>query len=213
MQTISRQDIDDMERLYRVNFINSLTGFKSLNLIGTSNDSGLLNLAIFNTLFHLGSNPPVFGVMFRPTAVPRHTLSNILDIGHYTINHIHKDIIGEAHKTSGKFEIDESEFDQVNLNAEYIHNLKAPYVEEAKIKFGLQFVEKLEIKINRTIIVVGEIIDVHIDEKLIKSDGFIDIEAAGTVVGSGCDAYYQTSKLKRYKYYKPKTELEDYNEF
>jgi flavin reductase (DIM6/NTAB) family NADH-FMN oxidoreductase RutF len=209
MKTISRQDIEEMERLYRVNFINSLTGFKSLNLIGTKSLNGNSNLAVFNTLFHLGSNPPVFGVMFRPTAVPRHTLSNLLETNYYTVNHINKEIIDDAHKTSGKYDIHESEFDNVDLDEEYLNDFYAPYVAESTIKFGVKFVEKHDIKINDTIIIVGEVIDVHLNEDLILEDGFIDIQRAGTSAGSGCDAYYDTKKLKRYNYYKPKNELEE----
>lgn len=209
----SKADIEHMERLFRVNLINSLVGFKSVNLIGTKSKSGLSNLAIFNTIFHLGSNPPILGVMFRPTAVPRHTLTNVLETGYYTINHVNSEILSEAHKTSAKYEIDESEFDFVNLKEDYLNSFYAPFVKESKIKIAMKFVEKHDIKINNTIILVGEIQEIHFDGNILHDDGFLDIEKAGTIAGSGCDAYYSTKKIVRYAYYKPKKELLEIKSF
>ena len=47
-----------MEDRKRIALINSLSGFKSLNLIGTINNQGQTNLAIFNSVVHIGANPP-----------------------------------------------------------------------------------------------------------------------------------------------------------
>lgn len=65
----------------RAALINSLSGFKSLNLIGSISSSKITNLAIFNSVFHLGANPPLMGFIIRPDSVDRHTLQNILDTG------------------------------------------------------------------------------------------------------------------------------------
>lgn len=40
-------------------------------------------------------------------------------------------------------------------------------------------------------------------EKSVGEDGFIDLHAAGTITGSGLDAYYSTNKLQRLSYAKP----------
>jgi len=44
--------IDAMENRYRANFINSITGYKSANLIGTVSSDGVENLAIFSSVTH-----------------------------------------------------------------------------------------------------------------------------------------------------------------
>ena len=46
MSSFIFSDIESWERFYRANFINSLTGFKSINLIGTVNELGQTNLGI-----------------------------------------------------------------------------------------------------------------------------------------------------------------------
>jgi hypothetical protein len=84
-------DLMALEQRYRAAFVNSLSGFKSVCLIGTKNPSQQTNLAIFNSLVHIGANPPYIGFISRPDSVDRHTLSNIKETGLYTINHIRED--------------------------------------------------------------------------------------------------------------------------
>ncbi len=58
MASYTTSNIESWERFYRANFINSLTGFKSVNLIGSVNEMGQTNLSIFSSIVHIGSNPP-----------------------------------------------------------------------------------------------------------------------------------------------------------
>ena len=61
--TYSKAELDSMGVLFKRNFINSLSGYKSINLIGSVNHNGLPNLAIFNSVFHVGSDPPLIGML------------------------------------------------------------------------------------------------------------------------------------------------------
>jgi flavin reductase (DIM6/NTAB) family NADH-FMN oxidoreductase RutF len=56
MTVISRDDISQLEKVER-NLINSCTGYKSANLIATKSEDGAVNVAIFSSITHLGSNP------------------------------------------------------------------------------------------------------------------------------------------------------------
>ena len=62
---------------WRAQLINSASGFKPLVLLATHNSQNIDNLAVFSQLIHLGANPPLLGVLFRPDSVPRHTLENL----------------------------------------------------------------------------------------------------------------------------------------
>ena len=95
--TLSNAQIMDMEQRKRAQLINSISGFRSVALIGTIDTQGQTNLAIFSSIVHLGSNPPLLGFIMRPDSVERHTLSNIMETGHYTINHIHQNMYEHAH--------------------------------------------------------------------------------------------------------------------
>ena len=99
MQHFSKENIDALAIRYKNNLINSISGYKSANLIGTKNKTGNTNLAIFNSVVHLGSNPALLGFILRPTTVPRHSYQNMKETGVFTINHISKDQIEDAHHT------------------------------------------------------------------------------------------------------------------
>ena len=71
---ITQKGLVEMNRIERLNLINSLSGIKPANLIGTINEDGTENLAIFSSVVHLGSNPALFGFVLRPRGeVRRHT--------------------------------------------------------------------------------------------------------------------------------------------
>ncbi|MGB5529183.1 MAG: flavin reductase, partial [Ignavibacteriaceae bacterium] len=154
---ITNENILAFEKSYRTNFVNSVSGFKSANLIGTISKEGKTNLAIFSSVIHVGANPPALGFLMRPVSVERHTYTNIKETNHFTINHINKEIFKQAHQTSARYDKDVSEFDACVLTPEYSEIVKAPYVKESNIKIGVKFVEEQEIKFNGTIFIVGEI--------------------------------------------------------
>lgn len=203
---ITQENILAFEKLYRTNFVNSLSGFKSANLIGTFSKEGKTNLAIFSSVIHVGANPPVIGMLVRPASVPRHTYINVKEIGYFTINHINKEIFKRAHQTSARYDYEVSEFDECGLTPDYSEVVKAPYVKESKIKIGCRFVEEHIIKINDTIFMVGEILEVILPDDVLMEDGYVDVEKDGTIAISGLDAYHETNKISRLSYAKPVTE-------
>jgi flavin reductase (DIM6/NTAB) family NADH-FMN oxidoreductase RutF len=200
---ITKENILHFEKLYRTNLFNSLSGFKSANLIGTISEEGETNLAIFSSVIHVGANPPMMGLLMRPVSVERHTYHNIKETGFFTINQIHKDIFKQAHQTSARYDKDVSEFDACGLTPEFNEIVKAPYVKESKIKIGLKFLEEHEIKSNGTIFIVGEIVELVVPEEVIAKTGYVDIEKAGTIAISGLDSYHETKRIARLSYAKP----------
>lgn len=152
---------------------------------------------------HIGAHPPLVGFVVRPDSVERHTLENILDTNVYTINHITSDIYMQAHQTSARYPRDVSEFDAVELEAEYKENFAAPYVKESHIQIGLIFKEKIDIALNQTSLIIGEIQHIYMPEHCVQEDGFVDLEKAGTVTSAGLDSYYTVNKLGRLRYAKP----------
>lgn len=204
---ISLDKIMMMQKQERVNFINSIGGFKSVCLIGTKNETGQTNLAIIDSLLHIGSNPPLFSIIFRPGVIERHTLENILSTKNYTVNHINETIYREAHQTSARYPRDISEFDATDLTAVYRNNFFAPFVMESHVQFALEFKEKIDIKLNNTVMILGEVKAVYLPESCLLEDGFVDLEKANTITCSGLDSYHKTSKLDRLSYAKWDKEL------
>jgi flavin reductase (DIM6/NTAB) family NADH-FMN oxidoreductase RutF len=201
-------ELEELEKDYRRNLINSLSGYKSVNLIGTIDKAGKTNLAIFNTVIHVGSDPALLGLLVRPPVVPRHTLTNILDTGCFTINHIGPTFYHKAHQTAARYtHEDKSEFDIVGLTPQHTDALTAPYVKESPVRIGLELAEHHEIKSNGTIFVVGRIIEVMLPRNAVLSDGLIDLGITGTVTSSGLDTYYTTRKIARLSHANPQQDL------
>lgn len=200
---ITSEDILSMDKHNRTHLINSLGGFKSVALVGTCDVEGHTNLAIFSSIFHLGANPPLIGLIFRPTPPERNTYNNILETGFYTLNHIHEGIYKHAHQTSARYDKNLSEFDQTGLNPVYKNNFQAPFVEESHIQIGLVFREKIDIAINNTTLIIGEIVQIYIPENGLLHDGFVDLEKANSLTCSGLDSYHKTIQLDRLSYAKP----------
>lgn len=202
IKKLDSTDFENMEQRYRAAFFNSLGGFKSVNLVGTIGNAGQTNLSIVNSVFHIGANPPFYGFVIRPHTVPRHTLENILETKDYTLNHITADFYKQAHQTSARYPKETSEFDACGLTPEYIEGCKSPFVKESAIKIGLDFFQTKDIELNGTIIVIGQIKMVVLDDGLVADDGFVDLESAGTITCAGLDAYYSVKKLARLSYAK-----------
>ncbi|PKI17334.1 flavin reductase family protein [Colwellia sp. 12G3] len=192
-----------MENRYRAKFINSLSGFKSVNLIGTQDSDGQSNLAIFSSVVHLGASPALVAFVMRPDNGARHTLDNIIDTKHYTINQVSTEFYQAAHQSSARYEKEQSEFVQLGLSAHYIGNVKAPFVKESRLKYAVKLKEIVPISLNNTQFIIGEITHIICQESAIQADGYIDIESLSTVSVSGLDSYHETKRLSRLPYAKP----------
>ena len=207
----SFSEILSLNDRFRRNLINSVSGFKSVSLIGTVNNSGTTNLAIFSQILHIGANPPMLGILFRPDSVERHTLENIRQNGYFTINQIQESFYQQAHQTSARYPSSISEFDAVGLTPEFIKDVDVPFVKESNIKMLLKCVDEQTLKINGTILLIGEVQLLMAPDNLIGEDGFVDLQNAGTITSAGLDAYYKTEKISRLSYAKvdlPITEIQ-----
>lgn len=208
MQTeINYEGLKTMESGKRAQLINSVGGFKSICLIGTINNSGNTNLAIFSSIVHIGANPPLICFIMRPDSVERHTLSNILETGCYTINHLNKFIYKQAHQTAARYAKNISEFDAAGLTVAFKNNFKAPFVRESNVQLAVEFKERIDLTINNTIMIIGEITGLYFPDNCLCEDGFLDIEKAGTISCSGLDSYHTSQRLERLSYAKPGTPL------
>lgn len=203
IKVLDEKAISDLPKSLKVNLVNSLSGFKSANLIGTTSKQGINNLAIVSSVFHVGANPPLIGLLMRPHTVVRNTLQNIKETGVYTINHVHKDMVKQAHQTSARYDANESEFEEVGLHPQKSAALNAPFVEESRIKIALKVEQITKIPANKTELVIGRVVEILLHKQDLHIDGYLDIEQAQSVVVSGLDSYHETFRIDRFSYAKP----------
>ena len=195
-------DLTVLERTFRANLINSASGFKPANLIGTCNAAGQSNLAIFSSVIHLGADPALLGFIQRPVGEQSHTYKNIKETGFYTINHVQEAFAAQAHYTSARFEQEESEFEACGLTPEYLAQFQAPFVGESTIKLGMRFVMEISIPLNNTILMIGRIEHLFLPSNLLSEQGNIALDVAKDVCIAGLETYYNVSKLAQFPYAK-----------
>ena len=200
---ISTEALEQMESRFRATLINSLPGFKCLHLVGTMGAGGHSNLGLFNSTFHLGAAPALLGIVFRPGSQDHDTLANIQRTGVYTLNNVLEPFYQQAHQTSARYASGCSEFLVCGLKERFMPNFEAPFVAESTIQIGMELSDVIPVKRNGTTLVIGEIVQILVNDDLIAQDGYINHERAGTLTVSGLDSYFRTSFLARLAYAKP----------
>ncbi|MDA0794060.1 MAG: flavin reductase family protein [Bacteroidetes bacterium] len=204
MHYFQKEDLEGFSKIYRLNLINSVTGYKSAHLLGTVSPSGFENLAVFSSVVHLGSNPALLGFILRPTTVPRHSHANMKAKGIFTLNAISKGQIEDAHHTSAKYSEEISEFDQTQLKPQYKDGWEAPYVHGAPIQMGCRYLNEYPILENDTILIVAQIEHLYIDSPLLGEDGWVQLDQGEIVSINGLDGYALPALLERFVYARPK---------
>jgi len=204
MHFFNNQDINQLDKIFRINLINSCSGFKSANLLGTISEKGITNVAVFSSVTHLGSNPPTLGFILRPTTVPRNTHKNLKDLGYFTINHIWEAIFEEAHHTSAKYPDEVSEFDMTNLEPEFKGDFKAPFVKNAPVQMAMKFVEEIYVPSNDVMLVVAQIEELYVKDELLQEDGLINLSKGNVVTINGLDTYAVPKFKQQLSYQRPK---------
>lgn len=200
---LDTSELNTLDRIYRLNLINGLSGYKPANLIGTKSADGHSNLSIVSSVIHLSSSPAIMGFIQRPTSVPRHTYSNISETGFFTINQVNEKNIAQAHYTSAKFNREESEFDKCDLTEEYKDGFFAPFVKECNLKISLKFTDEYQIKASNTILIVGAVESIYLPDNVLAEDGQIDINSLNAVCVSGLNNYHVARQIASFSYAKP----------
>lgn len=201
---VTADDLRNMGRIERLNLVNALSGIKPVQLIGTRSRDGADNLAIFNSVVHIGSNPPLLGFILRPDQSHRRdTFSNLSESGFFTLNHVHRTFLRQAHYTSAKFPEGQSEFEACELTPQWIGDFPAPFVAESKLKIGLEYKQQIPIEINGTSLVLGQVVMIDLPEYVIEEEGHLNLSLIGDVGISGLNTYYSVEKIARLPYARP----------
>lgn len=202
MKSISSSELETYSRFYRANLINCLTGTKPALLIGTKSVDGRTNLALFSSVVHLGADPAMIGIIQRPLTEHSHTYKNIVSTGFFTVNHIDRTLVAQAHHTSAKFKEEESEFEHCGFSETYSSDWPAPFLHESKLRFGASFVREIHLPENDTRLMIAKIELVELDEKIVCDDGNLNLVAADTIAAAGLETYLTISGLAKFQYAK-----------
>jgi len=211
-----RVGLAGLPQRYRARLVNSLSGFKSANLVGTCAEDGATACCIVSSVVHLGSNPALMGVVFRPPGGDSHNYHNLKRSGCFTLSHVASDFMEAAHQTSARYPEGESEFDAVGLTPWWFEvgpeRFDAPAVAESPVRMGLTVEDDMALP-NGCRFVLGAVQWVDFDAAIQVEDGFLDLARARTVCIGGLDAYHTADPIARLSYAKANAPLEVRSDF
>ncbi|MBC7417869.1 MAG: flavin reductase [Pedobacter sp.] len=197
---LNKEEIDTLERKYKLNLINSISGIKPANLIATKSLNGEDNVAIFSSVVHLGSSPAQLGFIMRPqNESESDTYLNIKETGFYTINHVSESFMKKAHYTSAKLDKAESEFDGMKIERATIADFPAPFVKTSPVKIGMKHLESINLP-NGCIFVIGLVELLIAPDDCIDELGQLQLSDYSCVGVSGLNTYYKLDKLVSFPY-------------
>ncbi|MDD2987225.1 flavin reductase [Flavobacterium sp.] len=203
MIQFTKADFQNLAKIPKINLINGCTGYKSANLIVTKSKENATNVAIFSSITHLGSDPALLGFILRPTTVQRNTYRNIQENLYFTVNHVTKGMISDAHHTSASYDEFTSEFDKTNLEEEYLHHISIPFVKGSPIQLLCKYVNEYEIKENGTIHIIASIEQINVAENIIQKENWLRLDLGDIVTVNGLDTYCLPKVIDRFEYARP----------
>jgi len=203
VNNFTRDDIDKMDKVKRLNLINSCTGYKSANLIVTKSLLDVVNVAVFSSVTHIGSNPPMISFITRPLTVKRDTYNNLKENPFFTVNHITENIVSDAHHTSASYNENISEFDKTNLEKEYKETIEIPFIKDSPIQLLCKYVNQYHIVENDTVLIIATIENLFFEEDLLHKDYWLQLDRAKVVTVNGLDGYALPLLIDRYAYARP----------
>lgn len=206
MLHFTKEKIQNLPKINRLNLVNSCTGYKSANLIGTKSKDGKTNLAIFSSITHLGSDPALLGFILRPATVPRNSYSNLKETGYFTVNHVTEEIISQAHQTSAAYDFGVSEFDITGLKEVYHNEIYEPFVAKSPVQILCKYVSEYLIRENNCIHIIASIETIFCTENLLRNDNWLQLEQGKVVAINGLDGYCLPKLIDRFEYARPNTE-------
>ena len=97
------------------------------------------------------------------------------------------------------------------MRKEYKNDFFAPFVAESNVQIAVEFKEQVDLTINNTVLIIGEIQSVYFPSDCLFEDGALDLEKAGSLASLGLDSYHKTQRLARLSYAKPGRTPEELN--
>jgi len=172
---------------------NAIVGPRPIGWISTRSASGVNNLAPYSFFNAFNYVPPIIG--FASIGY-KDTLRNIEETGEFVWNLTTRALADAMNQSCAAVGPEVSEFDLAGLTPLASEVVAPPRVAESPVNLECKRTQVLQLQGAdgaqvETWLVLGEVVAVHIDQKLLK-DGVYDTAAAGHVLRGGGPADYFT---------------------
>lgn len=165
--------------------------------VSTVSGAGVSNVAPFSYFTGVGSRPP--SLLFCPAnnreGESKDTLRNIEENGEFVVNIVSGDVARPMNDSAASLPPDQSEFAACGLKEAKSHKVAPPSVAESPVQYECRVMQLLNIGDGPggANIVLGEVVHLHIDERVIGTDGFADPQLLDAVGRMGGLTYCRTT--------------------
>jgi flavin reductase (DIM6/NTAB) family NADH-FMN oxidoreductase RutF len=168
--------------------------------ISTVDGDGQPNLAPFSFFNVVCPDPPtlLFCPMTRSTdASPKDTLNNVRATGEFVVNIVTEQLAEAMTRTSVEAPPDVNEFEFAGLEAAHSVVVQPPRVTASPVHFECRLNQIVEIspRPGGGSIVIGTIVHIHIEERVLLDDDKIDLSALKPVGRLAGNAYVRMSDV------------------
>ena len=167
--------------------------------ITSVSDQGDVNLAPYSYFNAFGSNPPV--VVFSPTVTRdggmKDTLRNVQANGEFVHNVATQELAEQVNLSSKALPYGDSEVELTGLTLAPSTRVKPPRLVESPVNLECRVIQIMPIGDGPTAgnLVIGEVLVIHIDERVLGGDGRADPRKLRTIGRLGGNFYCRTSDL------------------
>ncbi len=165
--------------------------------ISTVSLSGNTNLAPFSFFTGVGAKPPsvVFCPSNRRDGTPKDSLKNILDNGEFVINAVPFRLAQAMNLSSAELPPEDSEFDLTGIETAQSFVVKAPRVLESPVSLECTLMHHLNLAPGPggANIVVGRIVQIHLDDDALDHEGWADPALLDLIGRLGGSSYCRTT--------------------
>jgi flavin reductase (DIM6/NTAB) family NADH-FMN oxidoreductase RutF len=127
---------------------------------------------------------------------------------YFSINAITEPLIEKSHQTSANFAPQINEFEITDIEMEIKKDCLIPFVQKSPIQLLCKYVNEYIIQENNTIHVIASIEKIYVEEELLATDHWIQLDKGNIVAINGLDGYARTELVNRFSYARVNKSLE-----
>ena len=170
---------------------NAIIGPRPIGWIATQSAAGVLNLAPYSFFTAFNYLPPIVGFA---SIGPKDTVRNVEETGDFVWNLATQALAEPMNQTSATVAPEVDEFALAGLTPLASTLVRPPRVQQSPVSFECRHTQTLQLQgidgvAVPTWLVLGEVVAVHIDKRLLK-DGVYDTAGAGNILRGGGPADY-----------------------
>ena len=187
-------------------------GPRPIAFASTLDADGNDNLAPFSFFNVFSANPPI--LIFSParsgrTNTTKDTYNNVKVIPEVVINVVNYDMVHQMSLASSPFSPNINEFDKAGFTAVSSETIQPKRVGESPVQFECKVIEVKELGQNGGAgnLVICEVQKIHIDEKVLNTEGAIDQKEIDLVARMGGNWYCRADENSMFEIQKPITTI------